>query len=126
MDGFKVKVIDNVVVTVISDNEDDHKKRAGREMKEPKTDNKTTLKQRLLEFFRPRAYISDVMRAMGLALLIAGMMAIADGEHIGVGAITALIGFALRVQFNPVDSDETHDTDARGEIDKREAGYFLG
>jgi len=75
-------------------------------MKEPKIDNKSTLKQILTEFFRPRAYISDVLRAIGLALLIAGMMAIADGEHIAAGAITALIGLAVRVQFNVRNSDE--------------------
>lgn len=95
-------------------------------MKEPKTDNKSTIKQRLIEFLRPRAYISDVMRAIGLALLIAGMMAIADGEHIAAGAIAALIGLAIRVQFNVRDSDsdqrdERCDTDGSDELCKRGA-----
>lgn len=39
------------------------------------------------------------MRAIGLALLIAGMMAIADGEHILAGIAIALLGLTMRVQF---------------------------
>lgn len=80
-------------------------------MKEPKTDSKAGIKQRLLEFFRPHVYISDVMRAIGLALLVAGIMAVADSEHIGAGAITALIGLAIRVQFNHKDGDERGERD---------------
>jgi uncharacterized LabA/DUF88 family protein len=64
---------------------------------------KPTIKTRVLDFFRPHAYMSDVMRAIGLALLIAGMMAIADGKHIATGAITAFIGLAIRVQFKARD-----------------------